>query len=350
MTSGWPITDSDEILVSGAGGFLGSRVLETLLGYGFKKIRASTRSERSHTMLSRLATSSGGRLEVVRGNLLSREYCRRITRGVALVLHCAAGVGKSFAGCFMGSVVTTRNLIEASLGCGSLKRFVNVSSLAVHSGLELRQGSVLDETCALETEHMLRYDPYCYGKVKQDELVMKYGRERHLPWVIVRPGPVYGPGREKLPGRIGVEAFGLFFEIGGSTRPPIIYVDNCADAIVMAGLAKGVEGETFIAVDDDRPTCRQFLKLYKAQVRHLRSVHLPRFLYYVASRAWESYSRWSLEQLPPVFNRREYAAYWKPFEYSNRKLKARTGWRPRVSFQEAAARYFAYLREARGTA
>src|SRR5205807_994577 len=83
---------------------------------------------------------------------------------------------------------------------------------------------------------------YCYAKVKQDELVTDYGKKFGIPYVIVRPGSVYGPGKEQITGRVGIGTFGVFLHLGGSNTIPLTYVDNCVDAIVLAGLKKGVEG------------------------------------------------------------------------------------------------------------
>ena len=89
-----------------------------------------------------------------------------------------------------------------------------------------------------------------YG-AKQDELVVEYGRRYGLPYSIVRPGPVYGPGKAALTGRVGVGSFGPFLLVGGRNKLPLIYVENCAEAIVIAGLALGMEGQIAIAVDDN---------------------------------------------------------------------------------------------------
>jgi len=339
---------SDRFLVTGANGFVGSRVVKILLEYDFANVRCLVRSSHNVEGLRRQIGSGAGALDIVEGNLQSQDDCRRITENVKVILHCAAGTGKSFAGCFMDSALATRNLIEATLETGCVRRFVNVSSLSVHTGRDVPRGGLLEENSEVETEHMARFDAYCFGKVMQDELVMKYGRERGLPWVILRPGPVFGPGRRKFAGRIGIDTFGFFIHIGGSNRPPLIYVDNCAEAIVLCGIVEGIEGESFIAVDDDRPTARQFLRLYKKHVGWFFSAYMPRPAYYLFSRIWEAYANWSEGQLPPVFNRREYATYWKKVRYSNQKLKDRTGWAPRIPFREAALRYFTYMKEQEG--
>jgi nucleoside-diphosphate-sugar epimerase len=102
--------------------------------------------------------------------------------------------------------------------------------------------------------------------VKQEEILKEYAEAAKIPWVIVRPGHVYGPGNEAITGRVGLGNFGVFLHLGGSNKIPFTYVDNCADAIALAGLRKGIDGEIFNIVDDDLPTSRRFLQLYKKNV------------------------------------------------------------------------------------
>src|SRR5205823_13404440 len=136
--------------------------------------------------------------------------CHKATKGVSIIYHLAAGFDKSFAGAFMNSALATRNLMDAFLQYGQPKRFVNVSSFAVYSNLKLKHGALLDETCPLEEAPQERYDAYGFGKLKQEELVKEYGRKHGLPYVILRPGTVFGPGKQDLSGRIGIGTFGLF--------------------------------------------------------------------------------------------------------------------------------------------
>src|SRR5206468_7017915 len=119
--------------------------------------------------------------------------------------------------------------------------------------------AVLDESCPMEGQPELRGDAYTFAKVKQDEIVEEYGKKSGIPYVIVRPGVVYGPGNESIHGRVGIGTFGVFLHLGGSNTVPLTYVDNCAEAIVLAGLKPGVDGEVFNVVDDNLPSSRRFL-------------------------------------------------------------------------------------------
>lgn len=346
MVAGNFIIDSDApILITGANGFIGRRVVECVLKKGFSNVRCFVRPSSNLIELNKIITASAkGKVEIIEGNLLSREDCQRASAGVSVVFHLAAGIEKSFPGCFINSVITTRNLLDVVVGYGVLKRFVNVSSLAVYSNQETGKNRDLDETCKLDSQPELRYEAYTYGKVKQDELLLEYAARFNIPYVIVRPGDVYGQGRKKIPGKVGIDTFGVFLHLGGSGRLPLTHVDNCADAIILSGITHGIEGEIFNIVDDDLPTSQEYMKMYKKNVWWFRSVPVPYSLWYFFCFLWEKYSDWSEGQLPPVFNRKRCVAGWKRMGFSNRKAKEMLKWKPNISTRAALSEYFEYLK------
>ena len=257
-----------------------------------------------------------------------------------MIYHLAAGIGeKSYPDAFLNSVVTTRNLLDATLHRARLRRFILVSSFAVYSNCQKPQGRLLDETCPVEEQPELRGEAYCYAKVKQEQIVAKYGKDHGIPYVMLRPGSVYGGGKFEITGRVGINTFGSFLHLGGSNTIPFTYVDNCAEAIVLAGLVEGVDGEVFNIVDDDLPSSRQFLRLYKKHAKNIKSMYVPHLLSYVFCHLWERYSQRSEGQLPPVFNRKRWHAEWKKTRYSNEKLKAKLGWKPKVPTVEGMRRF-----------
>jgi nucleoside-diphosphate-sugar epimerase len=336
------VQPEDLILVTGATGFIGPRVAAALVARGCRKIRCLVRASSDPGVVAELASlqRDGVTVEIVKGNLLARADCGSALKGVAAIAHLATARGGSFPDAFMHSVVTTRNLLEAAAAQAELPRLVNVSSIAVYTNRQKPHGRLLDETCPVETQPQLRGEPYVFAKVKQDQIVAAYADRFGIPVVTVRPGYVFGPGKCAMCGRVGTGAFGLFMHLGGSNRLPVTYVDNCADAIAAACVTPLSAGSVYNVVDDDLPTSRQWLKLHKAHVDSFRSLYLPHAASYLLSYAWESYSRWSEGQLPPVFNREAWHAYWKRTRYSNHKAKSELGWRPLVPMSESLKRYF----------
>jgi nucleoside-diphosphate-sugar epimerase len=336
------VQNDDLVLVTGANGFIGVNVVKILLGSGFRNIRCFVRSSNRCDRLNEVLKQHGAKagVDMVVGDLQSRDDCNRAAKDVAVIYHLAAGFNKAFDEAFKNSALATQNLLEAFAAHGRPRRFVNVSSFAVYSNLSLPWGAVLDETSPLEDSPQERFDAYAFGKLKQEEIVREYGRTHGIPFVVLRPGTVFGPGKRDLTGRIGIWLPGFFLHVGGSNQLPLTYVDNCAEAIVLAGIRPGVEGETFNVVDDELMTSRQFLRAYRRRVGRFFCLPLPYWLAYTLCTVCELLFR-RIKRLPRGFNRRRCAAEWKGNRFPNRKLREQLGWKPRVSMPEAMDSFLA---------
>src|SRR5207248_8543564 len=100
MSSEYIALDGDRILVTGSNGFIGSKVVEKLLGYGFTTVRCLVRPSSNIDRLRKLLSDgqNGRNIELVTGDLLSRDDCSKASEGVSIIYHLAAGMEKSFAG------------------------------------------------------------------------------------------------------------------------------------------------------------------------------------------------------------------------------------------------------------
>src|SRR4051812_32485518 len=104
------VNPSDLILITGATGFIGHRVVNALLERGFWNLRCLMRPSSKTAPLQAVLDSyeHGAGVELMKGNLQSRDDCDAAVKGAAVIIHLAAGRGeKSFPDAFMNSVVTT---------------------------------------------------------------------------------------------------------------------------------------------------------------------------------------------------------------------------------------------------
>src|SRR5947199_10719534 len=128
----------DPILVTGASGFIGPRVVEALLHRGFRNLRCFVRPSSRPSRIEALNAygRDGARIDLVEGDLLCPEDCTRASKDVMVVFHLAAGTGEaSFPDAFMNSVVTSRSLGDSCEQQRCLISIVNTSVCTMHSNI-----------------------------------------------------------------------------------------------------------------------------------------------------------------------------------------------------------------------
>jgi len=135
----------------------------------------------------------------------------------------------------------------------------------------------------------------------------------------------------------------VFFHIGGSNLLPITYVENCADAIIAAGLRPGNDGEVYNVVDDGIVTSREYLALYKRRVDRLNSVRVPYWAMQWVSGRVSRYHTKSKGQLPAILTPYKAKALWGGNTFSNGKLHS-IGWTQPVPTPEALEKTMASFR------
>jgi nucleoside-diphosphate-sugar epimerase len=283
-----------------------------------------------------------GSIIPVFGDLLQQSVCRKLVENASLIIHCAAGTSKSFAETVSNSAVTTRNLCYAVLESPYLQRFVNISSIAVYSNHDIAKRKFIDENNPIDKNCAKRYEAYSYGKYKQETVTAQFASESDLPLVNLRLGTVFGPGKKGLTSRVGIDSLGFYMHLGGRNKIPLVYIDNCAEAIIQCALSNKIENTSYNIIDDDLPTSRQLLKKYKREVENFTSIPISYKVFYLFSAMWEDYSQSSREQVPCAFNRRKCETYWKGSQYSNSKIKNHLGWTPKVKMKDALMLYLKY--------
>lgn len=330
------------VLVTGAGGFLGRRIVESLLREGADAVRVHVRQAPPAGMIEGLrARFPQASIEIAQANLMSRGALKTLVAGVDCIVHAAAGMKGAAADMFANTVLTSRNLLEAACA-HKVRRIVLISSFSVYQASSLRKGQVLRESTPLEKDGVER-GSYGYAKTRQEYLFKEFQREHRFEGVILRPGVIYGPGGGALSSRVGIGAMGLFFSLGNGALLPLTYVDNCADAIVHAAL-NAPPGSAFSVVDDDLPSCRAYLRQYCEEVRHMRCVPVPFWAFRLGARMLVWYHMRSKGQLPAVFTPYVVDSMYRPVNYSNAALKA-IGWTQRVGTATGIHQTFQHLKD-----
>lgn len=161
---------NEKILVTGATGFLGGRIVEILHLTKFKDVRATIHQWSTAARLGRIP------VEIVEMDLMEPAQIDKALDGITHVIHCAKGPEDV-------TVEGTRNLLEASLRKG-IKHFIHLSSAEVY-------GNVNGE---VDESFPLTYSGNAYNKMKVDaEKVCQEYMEKGLPITIFRPSIIYGP-------------------------------------------------------------------------------------------------------------------------------------------------------------
>lgn len=230
-----------EVVVTGATGFIGRRVVGRLLERG---VPVTAVSRRSHALPPEVQEPVlDGRARLVRTSLEDDEGLRAALEGAAACIHLATGGGDDWATVerFMvrGSERVGRACLDAGVG-----RLVYVSSVAaLYGGPDVEAEEIGDDA---GTDPWPDARPlYARGKIAAEEALLALHAEAGLPVTIARPGVVLGAGAPMQHSGIGLWVRDNHC-VGwgrGETPLPLVWVDDVAEALVRAALHEGGELE-----------------------------------------------------------------------------------------------------------
>jgi dTDP-glucose 4,6-dehydratase len=235
----------NRILVTGAGGFIGSHLVELLLREG-EQVRAFVRytGEGTDGNLRFLQRELAAGLEVVRGDLCDVDAVRAAVRGADAVLHLGAVVAIPYS--YQHPRETAAVNVGGTLNVLAACRDLGVTRLVVTSTSEV-YGTA--RTVPIEESHPLQaQSPYSATKIAADALATSFHRSYDLPVVILRPFNTYGPrqsARAVIPAIIVQVLAGPKVRLGAlDPRRDLTYVTDTAAGFLNALTAPNVIGES----------------------------------------------------------------------------------------------------------
>jgi nucleoside-diphosphate-sugar epimerase len=226
------------VLVTGAGGFIGGRVVEVLHGLGLGRVRAGVRRWASAARIGRLP------VEIVRCDLADPSQADAACEGVTGIVHCALSVGPE-AGAHM------RHLLAAAERHG-VSRVVHLSTMDVYGDV----AGDIDEGHPPGTGH----SDYARAKIAVEQVCQQY-IGRGLPVVILRPTIVYGPFSENWtvePAQRLLSGAWPLPEQSCQGTCNLLYVDDLVAAILLALRTDQAVGETFNVNGGERVTWHHY--------------------------------------------------------------------------------------------
>lgn len=330
------------ILVTGATGFLGNVVVEQCLAAGAAPIRCLARPGSARSSLEAIRARFGrDSIEIVEGNLTRQRDVERTVADVECVVHLAAAMRGAAADMFLNTVIGTQRLLDAMVAA-RVGRLVLVSSLGVYGLADVAPDSVVQETTPLDP-HPERRDVYTHTKILQEQLVMAATSRASLDAIVLRPGPLYGRGRNPLPSRLGLQVGSLLLRLGRDASLPLSFVDNCAHAVRLAALDPHFAAGAYNVVDDDPPRASSYVRRYRREVDAVRTIRIAYPATLVLAGWAERYHRYSRGQIPKALTPYRVRNVWRGHTYDTTRLKE-AGWQQPVPTCEALDAAFHALR------
>ena len=232
-----------QILVTGAGGFIGSHLCEQLVENGHH-IKAFVRynSRNSWGWLESLKCKD--RIEIISGDIRDADIVRHAMRDVEMVFHLAALIGIPYSYYSPEAYVETNikgslNILQAAKDSG-VKKIIHVSTSEIYGTAQF---------VPIAEEHPMNpQSPYAATKAAADLLALSFYRSFNLPVAIVRPFNTYGPrqsARAVIPTIITqILNDEKNIRLGALTPTrDLTYVEDTVDGFIRVGECAGSIGE-----------------------------------------------------------------------------------------------------------
>ncbi len=234
-------------LVTGASGMLGHSLVN-VLAQNNEPVRALIRKASDTDLFD------SSRIEMVIGDLKDPNSLKAAVRGVDVVYHCAA-TSTDWADWdtyYGGNVDGVKNLLDAVIAESKAIRFVHVSSTDVYG---FPEEAVSEEAPMVDVGL-----PYNKTKIMGENLVQQAYKEHGLPTTVIRPATIYGPRSADFIVEIHEQLKARMMPLisGGRSSPGLIFVDNIANAMILAAKSDKTVGKAYNLRDESVQSWKEY--------------------------------------------------------------------------------------------
>jgi len=310
------------VLVTGAGGFIGSHLAERLVELG-----ASTRAFVRYTSSASWGWLDQSRLkdeiEVVAGDLRDPDILRKAMRGIERVFHLAALIGIPYS--YETPLAYVRTNIEGTVNVLQAAQDAGVR-LVVHTSTSEVYGTA--RHVPINEQHPLQaQSPYAASKIGAEKMVEAFGRTYGVPVVILRPFNTFGP-RQSARAIVPTIISQCLTDRGvrlGNTRPTrdLNYVDDMVRGFILAAETPTVVGQIINVGSGREVSIEQVVRLVGERVGRVPEI-----------------VRDEVRVRPPESEVERLVA-------DNTRARTLLGWEPSISLEDGVQRTIDWMREHR---
>lgn len=242
VASSWK---NKKVLITGAGGFIASQLLENLVLLG-AEVKAFVRynSRNDPGLLSFAPPEVLSQIEIISGDLRDSLAVRQAVSGNEMIFHLGALIAIPYSYLHPQEVIETN--ILGTMNVLSAARFENVGRI-IHTSTSEVYGTAL--RVPIDENHPLQgQSPYSASKIGADKIAESFHLSYGLPVVTIRPFNTFGPrqsARAVIPTIISQALTREVIELGNlDTRRDLTFVDDTVRGFLLAAEAENVFGET----------------------------------------------------------------------------------------------------------
>lgn len=315
-----------KVLITGATGFTGKVLTEKLVKAG-AEVNAIARPS------SDLADLSDLNINWFYGDVFDPETVNRAVRDVEYIFHLAAAFREekgSDEGYRKVHLYSTQLMAEAVKGKPAFKRFIHASTVGVH-------GHIPGDDYADENYRFSPGDGYQRTKLEGEQWLAEFAPENNIPYTIIRPGPIYGPGDGRLLKFFKMVNNGYILMLGkGKGIYHLVHVDDLTEIFLLAGVSENALSQVFIAAGEEPISIIDMGKfIARALHKKIRVIRLPIQPFFLAADICKAVCT-PLGIQPPLYRRRV-AFYTKDRKFNISKLKNVLGYQLKHSNKNGLA-------------